>query len=179
MSFRIGPSYRYLFKSICYRMCAIATMAEYNEQKQHGGMSGSITCFLLLEALATLTLKCHTQLWLLEAAKDDTPTMLTQINEFHSFFAHATSSSSKVPCFLAHDRANRSTHIHAAKAYMAGSSNKCAWHKAIEENTNPQVFVLTSGARQRPLKTKRGIEGTFCVKRNQIKQQWMLIKTCM
>ena len=29
VSFRTGPSYRDLFKNICYRMCSIATMAEY------------------------------------------------------------------------------------------------------------------------------------------------------
>ena len=71
VSFRSGPSYRDLFKSICYGMCFIATMAEYNEQKQwldkvanifpflfldesHGGISGSITCLLVSDALALL-----------------------------------------------------------------------------------------------------------------------------
>ena len=44
-------------------------------------------------------LKCHTQLWLLEAAWDDTSTMLTQIHEFNSFLNQVTSSSSKGPCF--------------------------------------------------------------------------------
>ena len=33
VSFRIGPSYRDLFKSICYGMCPIASIAEYNKQK--------------------------------------------------------------------------------------------------------------------------------------------------
>ena len=54
-------------------------------------------------------LKCHTQLWLLEVANDDTSTMLTQINEFHSFLAQAFSSSSKGPCSLAHNREDRNT----------------------------------------------------------------------
>ena len=34
VSLRIGLSYRDLFKSICYGMCFIATVAEYNEQNQ-------------------------------------------------------------------------------------------------------------------------------------------------
>ena len=34
VSFKIGLSNRDLFKSICYRMCSIATVVEYNEQKQ-------------------------------------------------------------------------------------------------------------------------------------------------
>ena len=32
--FRIGPSYRDLFKSICHEMCSVATIAEYNEKKK-------------------------------------------------------------------------------------------------------------------------------------------------
>ena len=34
VSFRIGPSYMDLFKSICHGMCYIATMAGYNEKKK-------------------------------------------------------------------------------------------------------------------------------------------------
>ena len=30
MSFRMGPSYRDLFKSICHEICSIATVVEYN-----------------------------------------------------------------------------------------------------------------------------------------------------
>ena len=30
VSFRTGPSYRDLFKSICHEICSLATMAEYN-----------------------------------------------------------------------------------------------------------------------------------------------------
>ena len=42
-------------------------------------------------------LRCHTQLWLLGAAWDDTSAMLTQINEFNSFLAQITSYCSP-PC---------------------------------------------------------------------------------
>ena len=34
LSFKTGPSYRNFFKGICYGMCSVATMAEYNESKQ-------------------------------------------------------------------------------------------------------------------------------------------------
>ena len=34
MSFKIGLSYRDLFKSFCYGMCSVATVAEYNKKKQ-------------------------------------------------------------------------------------------------------------------------------------------------
>ena len=95
-----------------------------------------------------------TQLWLLEAAKDDTSTMVTQINEFNSFLVQVIFSSGKGPCSLTHDRANKATQIHAAKAYVAEYSNKYAHSKAIEESTNPQAFVPSSGARHRSVKTK-------------------------
>ena len=40
-------------------------------------------------------------------------------------------------------------------------NNKHACSKAIEENTNPNVFVPSGGVRYWPVKTKAGIEGTF------------------
>ena len=33
-SFRISDSYRDLFKSICHKMCSVATIAEYNKKKK-------------------------------------------------------------------------------------------------------------------------------------------------
>ena len=48
---------------------------------------------------------------------------------------------------------------------MAGVSNNLAQCEAIEENTNPQVFVPSDGARYRPMQTKTGIEGTFLHKK--------------
>ena len=53
--------------------------------------------------------------------------------------------------------------------FMVEFSNKHAHYEAIEENTNPKVFVLYSGARRRPVKTKTGIEWTFVQKRKQKK----------
>ena len=54
-------------------------------------------------------LKLCMQLWLLEAAHDDTSTMLTQIHKFKSFLTQQTSSSGKGPCSLTHKRANIAT----------------------------------------------------------------------
>ena len=134
VSFRIGPRYRDLFKSICYGMCSIATVAEYSEQKQwldeianifpdisqwvtwwdarKSHMFPAFRCFgysnVTLAESGNAMLKCHTQLWLLEAAQDDTSTMLTKINTFHSFLAQSTSSSGNGPCSLAHNWPYRS-----------------------------------------------------------------------
>ena len=105
------------------------------------------------------------QLWLLEAACDDTSTMLTQIHEFKSFLTRQTSSSGKGPCSLTCKRANRATQICTAKAYTTEFSNKNAHSLALEENANPQVSVPLGGARHRPVRTKTGLESTFVQKK--------------
>ena len=102
------------------------------------------------------TLKCHRQLWLLEATGDNTSTMLTQINEFHSFRAQA-SSSSRGACSLTHDGEDRNTQICMAKAYTPEFSNKHAQQEATE-NTNPQVFVPSSGVRHRHVHLERQLK---------------------
>ena len=57
------------------------------------------------------------KLWLLEAAHDDTSTMLTQIHEFKSFLTQQTFSSGRDPCSLTCKGMDIVTQIHAAKAY--------------------------------------------------------------
>ena len=118
------------------------------------------------------TLKWCMQLWLLEAAHDDTSTMLTQIHECKSFWTQQTCSRGKGPCSLTCERANIATQICAAKAYIAEFSNRNAHCAALQENANPQVFLPSSGVRHRPAKTMIGIEGhppTFVQKRKQKK----------
>ena len=193
VSFRIGPSYRDLFKSICYEICSVATMTEYNEKKKQldekanifPNISQWLTWWdarkyhmfpafrlfgysnLTLAENGNYLLKCCTRLWLLEAAHDDTSTMLTQIHKFNSLLTQVSSSSGKGPCSLTHNRANRATQICPAKAYVAEFSHKHACNEALEENTNPQVFVPSSCARHRPVNTKTGIGGTFVQKKKQ------------
>ena len=89
------------------------------------------------------------QLWLLEAAQDDTSTLLIQIHEFKSFQTQQTSSCSKGPCSLTCERANRATQICATKGYAAEFSNKNAHTAALEENANPQVVQGTGLQRLR------------------------------
>ena len=148
-------------------MCSTETMAEYHEKKKwldeipyifpdisqwvtwwdarKYHMFPAFRCFhysnVTLAKSGYGTLKHSTQLWLVEAAWDDTSSMLTKSNEFNSLLAQVTSSSGKEPYSLTQDRANRAAQICAAKAYVAAFSNKHACSNAIEENTNPQVFV--------------------------------------
>ena len=109
------------------------------------------------------------QLWLLKAACNDTSTMLMQLHEFKLFLTQQTSSSDRGPCSLTHERADIANQIHAAKAYAAEFNNKDAHSVALEGNTNPWVFVPSTGTRHRPVKTKTGIQGTFVQKKKQKK----------
>ena len=187
VSFRIGPSYRDLFKSIYHGMCSVATVAEYNDTKKWldeiANIFRDISQWLMwwdarkydmfqvfrccgysnitLAESGNSMFKCYIELQLLEAAWDDTSTMLTQIHEFNSFLTQVTSSCGKGPCSVMYDRTNRATKICTAKAFMAEFSNKCAHSEATEENTNPQVFVPSGGTRHRPVKTETGIEEAF------------------
>ena len=40
---------------------------------------------------------------------------------------------------------------------------------ALHENTNPQIFIPSSGARHRPVKTKTSIQGEYVQKKKQKK----------
>ena len=128
---------RDLFKSICHKICSVATVAEYNKKKKwlyeianifpnisqwltwwdtkNYHMFPAFRCFgyskVTLAKSGNSMLKYHMQLWLLEAACDDTSTMLTQIHEFNSFLSQVTSSGGKGPCSLTCDRATRATQI--------------------------------------------------------------------
>ena len=114
------------------------------------------------------TLKRHTQLWLLEAACDDTSTMLTQIHEVKAFLSQQTVSSGRGPCSQSHGRADIEIQMRAARAYAAEFNNK-AHSVALHENTNPDIFIPSSGARHRPVKTKTSIQGEYVWKKKQKK----------
>ena len=80
-----------------------------------------------------------------------------------------TASSSRGPCSLSHDRANIEIQMHAAKAYAAKFNNNEAHSVTLQENTNPQIFIPSSGARHRPVKTKTSIQGKYVQKKKQKK----------
>ena len=103
-SLKIGDTYKDVFKNICHEMCSITTVAEYNDRKKWleeiANIFPQITSWInwwdarkyhifpafrwlgysnvTLAKSGNSTLKWCTQLWLLEAACNDTSTMLTQ-----------------------------------------------------------------------------------------------------
>ena len=95
--------------------------------------------------------------------------MLTQIHEVKSFLTQQTASSGRGPSSLSHGRANIEIQMHVARAYAAKFNNNEAHSVALHENTNPEIFIPSSGARHRPVKTMTSIQGKYVQKRNKRK----------
>ena len=95
--------------------------------------------------------------------------MLTQIHEVKSFLIQQTASCGRGPCSLSHDRADIEIQICVARVYAAKFNNNEACSAALQENTNPQIFIPSSGARHRPVKTKTSIKGKYVQKKKQKK----------
>ena len=87
--------------------------------------------------------------------------MLTQIHKVKSFLTQQTASSSRGPCSLSHGRADIEIQMHVARAYAAEFNNDEARSVALHKNTNPEIFIPSSGARHRPVKTKTSIQGEY------------------
>ena len=116
------------------------------------------------------TLKRCTQLWLLEAACDDMATMITQIHKLQAFLAQQTASSGRGPCSQSRGRADIEIQMCAARAYAAKFNNNEACSAALHESTNPDIFIPSSGARHRPVKTKTSIQGEYIWTKKQKKR---------
>ena len=173
-------------------MCSVTTVAEYSGRKKWleeiANIFPQITSWInwwdarkyhifpafrwlgysnvTLAKSGNSTLRWRTQLWLLEAAHNDTSTMLTQIHEVKSFMAQQTASSSRGPCSLSHGRADIEIQMHVQLECMQPNSTmKSARSVALHENTNPEIFIPSSGARHRPVKTKTSIQGKYIQKK--------------
>ena len=59
--------------------------------------------------------------------------------------------------------------IHVARAYAAIFNKNEACSAALQENTNPQIFIPSSGARHRPVKAKTSLQGEYVQKKKQKK----------
>ena len=87
--------------------------------------------------------------------------MITQIHELEAFLSQQTASSGRGPCSQSHGRANIDIQMHVARAYAAEFNNKEARSAALQESTNSDIFIPSSGARHRPVKTKTSIQGEY------------------
>ena len=101
---------------------------------------------------------------------NDTSTMLTQFHKVKSFLMQQTASSGTGPCSLSCDRADIEIQICVARAYAAKFNNNEALSVALQENTNPHIFIPSSGTRHRPVKTKTSIQGKYVQKKKKQKK---------
>ena len=95
--------------------------------------------------------------------------MITQIQELEAFLSQQTASSSRGPCSQSHGRADIDIQMCAARAYVAEFNNKEAHSATLQESTNPDIFIPSSGARHRPVKTKTSIQGEYIRTKKQKK----------
>ena len=95
--------------------------------------------------------------------------MLTQIHEVKAFLSQQTASGSRGPCSQSHDRVDIEIQMRAARVYAAEFNNNEARSATLHENTNPDIFIPSSGARHRPVKTKTSIQGAYVWKKKQKK----------
>ena len=93
--------------------------------------------------------------------------MLTQIHKVKAFLTQQTASSGRGPCSWSCDRADIEIQMHVARAYATEFNNNEAHSVALHENTNPEIFIPSSGARHRPVKTKTSIHGGYVQKKKQ------------
>ena len=93
--------------------------------------------------------------------------MLTQIHKLKAFLAQDTASSGRGPCSQSCCRADIEMQMRVARAYAAEFNNNEAHSVALHENTNAEIFIPSSGARHRPVKTKTSIQGEYVQKRNK------------
>ena len=147
-SLKIGDNYKGVFKNICHEMCSVTTIAEYNDRKKRleeiADIFPQITSWInwwdarkyhifpafrwlgysnvTLAESGNSTLKRCTQLWLLEAAHDDTSTMITQIHELEAFLSQQTASSGRGPCSQSCGRADIEIQMHARLEHMQQNS---------------------------------------------------------
>ena len=64
-----------------------------------------------------------------------------------------------------------------ARAFATEFNNNEACSVALQENTNPQIFIPSSGARHRPVKTKTSIQGKYVQKKKRNKRKQLSKKT--
>ena len=95
--------------------------------------------------------------------------MLTQIHKLKAFLSQQTASSGRGPCSQSCGRANIEIQMCAARAYAVELNNNKACSAALHENTNPDIFIPSSGARHRPVKTKTSIQGEYVWTKKQKK----------
>ena len=73
--------------------------------------------------------------------------MITQIHELEAFLSQQTASSGRGPCSQSRGRADIEIQMHVARAYAVEFNNNEARSAALQESTNPDIFIPSSGCK--------------------------------
>ena len=95
--------------------------------------------------------------------------MITQIHKLEAFLSQQPASSGRGPSSQSRGRANIEIQMCTARAYAAEFNNNEARSAALQESTNLDIFIPSSGARHRPVKTKTSIQGKYIQTKKQKK----------
>lgn len=182
----IPYSYRGGFVKTCFAMCRCKTVAEYNDLKavldKYVSLFPQVGPFVEwwdvrkyhvfppfrrygytksnLAEVGNAMMKRRNQLYLLEAAKDDTKAMVVQVEDYLSFLNQETSSSGKAPNQVSKAADARREQMKMAKAFAEEFRNPEAVAAERAEDESTSAFRPVSSCKHRP-GNKKGIEGTL------------------
>lgn len=178
-------SYRDGFIKTCYKMCSCTTVAEYNDLKavldKYVSLFPQLGPFVQwwdvrkyhvfppfrrygytrsnLAEVGNSMMKRRNQLYLLEAAKDDTKAMTVQVEDFLSFLNQESSSSGTAPNQVARAADARREQMRMAKAFAEEFRNPDAVAAERAEDEACSAFRPVSSCKHRP-GSRKGVEGT-------------------
>ena len=183
----IGESYRDEFYQIGCQLCSAPTVAKYNElQKlllEFADIFPAIKPWLdfwdarkyhvfpafrrfgytgvTLAESGNAQIKRSTSLWLLDATKDDTTTMIIQCANLQKYKEQTQVDIGS----LASNQVNRAAHsrnqqLSMAKAYVQELQNPDHWQQHLEEHNSPGIFIPGGNAKHKAGRGT-GIQGSY------------------
>lgn len=184
---QISYTYQHAFKDICFRMCNCATVAEYNTLKsdldKYVAMFPNIRHWVdwwdarkyhvfpafrrfgysrvtLAESGHAMSRRTN-QLWLLDAARDDTNSMVIQVEDLKAFLEQTSSSSGTGPNLIARATDDRREQLRVAREYGREFLDREAMLQCREAEAEMMAtaFQPSVSGRHRPTKRK-GLDGT-------------------
>ena len=179
----IPYSYREDWIDTCFKLCSCITVAQYNELmeklQKYASMFPEVGPFIQwwdvrkyhifapfrrygytrsnLAEVGNSMCKRRNQLYITEAAKDDTTSMLCQVEDYKAFLRQEVNSSGTAPNDVARAQDIRREQMRMAKDFAAELRNPQALEAAIEESQSQEAF-RPGRCKHKP--GKKGIQGT-------------------
>ena len=184
---KIGESYRDEFYQIGCQLCNAPTVAKYNELKklllEFADIFPAIKPWLdwwdarkyhvfpafrrfgytgvTLAESGNAQIKRSTSLWLLDAAKDDTTTMIIQCANLQKYKEQILVDIGSIASNQVNRASNaRNQQLSMAKAYVQELQNPDHWQQHLEEHSSPGIFIPGGNAKHKAGRGT-GIQGSY------------------